>query len=153
MKLAGVIIFSILTTSILTGCGSEVQEFSGTLVPVKGKVTINDSPAEGVTVAFIPDKSTNTTGTGAYGITDSSGAFTLKHRTGEDGVEAGNYKVIFSKYTMPDGSPIPGDTNPEAAGGGQSIPPKYSSEDKTVSIVTVKPEGNDFTFELKFKEK
>ncbi len=145
--------FVILTTAFLAGCGSQAQEFSGTLVPVTGKVTINDAPAESVAVAFIPDKSTNTTGTGAYGITDATGAFTLKHRTGKDGIEVGNYKVTFSKYTMPDGSPIPGDTNPEAAGGGQSIPEKYSSVDKTMSIVTVKSEGNDFTFELKFKEK
>jgi len=148
MKFTGVIL--LIAAVFLIGCGSNATEFKGTLVPVKGKVTINDAPAVGVSVSFIPN---NSPGTGAYGLTDNSGAFVLKHRSGKEGIEEGNYKVIFSKYTMPDGSPIPADTNPEAAGGGQSIPPKYSSEDYTSSIVTVKSGGNDFTFELKFKEK
>ncbi|WP_417382437.1 hypothetical protein [Gimesia sp.] len=151
MKIAGVIL-TILTISCLVGCGGSVAEFEGTLVPVTGNVTINDAPAEGMSIAFLPDKSTNTPGTGAYAVTDSSGKFSLMHRTGEPGVEAGNYKVVFSKYEMPDGSAIPADTNPEEAGAKESIPPKYSSADKTMSIVTVKSGGNEFTFDLKFKE-
>ena len=151
MRTAGVFLTLLVLTG-LVGCGGSVQEFDGTLVPVKGKVTINDAPAEGVSVAFLPDKSTGTPGTGAYAVTDASGSYTLKHRTGEEGVEAGNYKVIFSKYEMPDGSAIPADTNPEAAGAKESIPPQYSTVERTISIVTVKPEGSDFDFDLKIKK-
>lgn len=152
IKTCGTIIFCFVTM-LLTGCGSDVAEFKGTLIPVKGKVTINDTPEEGVSVAFIPDKNSQTAGTGAYGITDNTGAFVLKHRTDKEGIEAGNYKVTFSKYTMPDGTAYSGDTNPEAAGASQSIPRQYSSAEKTLSNVTVSTDKNDFTFELKFKKK
>lgn len=152
MKIAGVCLTGVMAL-FLVGCGNSAPEFKGTLVPVKGKVTINDTPEEGVSVSFIPSSNGNTGGTGAYGVTDASGEFMLKHRTGKEGIEAGNYKVTFSKYTMPDGTAYSGDTNPEAAGASQSIPRQYNSAEKTLSNVTVSSDKNDFTFELKFKKK
>ena len=146
---AGLIVTALLFAG---GCAPEVKEFEGTLVPVKGNVTIDGKPAVGVGVSFSPDSKAKTEGKGAYGFTDKAGNFTLKHPTGDAGIEPGEYRVVFSKLAMPDGSPIPDDSNPEELGAKESIPSKYSNVQKTKEIVVVPPEGKEFTFKLELKK-
>ncbi|WP_166831492.1 hypothetical protein [Thalassoroseus pseudoceratinae] len=100
-------------------------------------------------MSFVPRDGTK--GTGAYGVTDQAGKYTLKHRTEADGIEPGTYTVAISKMTMPDGGPIPEGKDAADVGAVQVIPPKYSdpSNEMNPNIVTVPAAGGDFPIELK----
>lgn len=74
------------------GCGG--GDTGPRTVPVTGTVTMKGSPAEGVTVSFLPEGD----GQSAVGVTDSSGKYMLTTRVKDDGAVPGKYKVTLAKY-------------------------------------------------------
>jgi len=148
-----------LLVSILTGCGGGSSTEVPELVPVSGTVTLGDKPIAGVVVAFIPitnleNPDDKTPGTGAIGVTDAAGKYTLKHRSGQPGVQPGMYSVTFSKVALPDGSPIPEGKIPGEVGAVELIPKRYTVLDSRphgLNQVVVKKEGGTFDFKLKSK--
>lgn len=127
-----------LVSMALAGCGSSSP------VEVKGTVTFNGKPAAGCKVCFFPDTDQmdpEVHGYG-YGITDQSGAFTIKHPNGTDGIKPGSYKVIFVAWVDSKGKPAPPDAKPSEYPGGLKnlFPEKYESPRSTPESVTV-PSG------------
>ena len=131
------------------GCGGSSSEFdTSVLVPVTGRVTLDGKPAQGVAVVFHPKL--NTVGTGAFAVTDENGSFTLDHRSGEQGVEPGGYAVTFSRYTQPDGSPIPPGASAADVGAVESMPKQYTdaTNPRLPTQADVSAVGGTFEFEL-----
>ncbi len=130
------------------GCGG-AEEDVPELVPATGIVTYKSEPLAGAAVNFVPRD--GTPGTGAYGVTDAAGKFTLKHRSEAEGIEPGTYTVAVTKMTMPDGGPIPDGQDAADVGAIQIIPPKYSeaSNEMNPNIVTIPASGGEFPIDLK----
>jgi len=140
----------ILITGLLTlaGCFGGTTEPEIKLEPVTGTVTINGEPGNQVELVLLPLPGTS--GTGAFGVSDAAGKFTLKHRNGENGIEPGKYKVIFSQFTKPDGSPL-GPEEDAATAGIQRLPAIYTSMDRTKTEAEVPAGGTELQFDLKVK--
>lgn len=141
----------LLTLVSFTGCGASDAPPEEKLTPVTGTVKLGDQPAAGVRIMFTPVGST--TGGGAFALTDESGKYEVtSNRTQKPGIIAGEYSVQFSKFVKADGSPIPPNTSPFAAGGRESIPPLWSEPGRAAAHNTVTiPEGGrtiDFTIPL-----
>jgi hypothetical protein len=117
------------------------------LTAVSGTITIDGKPASGVSVIFLPQAGTK--GDGASGVTDNDGHYVLKHRSGKDGIQPGDYSVIFSKYSMPDGTPVAGDIQPESVGAKQVIPVRYTSPETSQSNGKVTDSASTIDFDLK----
>lgn len=133
---------------IAAGCTGNTSDFNSELEPANGKVMINGEAAANVLVTFVPTGETK--GTGAVATTDEQGKFKLMHRTGQEGVEVGKYKVTFSKFALRDGSPIPPGED-GAISGMEHIPPKYSNLDQSREVAEVRDGGDEFLFELQYK--
>ncbi|MBR9801107.1 hypothetical protein GYB59_05150 [bacterium] len=132
----------------LSGCGGS-QAPDPDLVPVSGTVTLNGKPAAEVTVAFNPSgTSENATRQPSFAVTDFEGKYALKHRNGEEGAEPGEYMVTFSKYEMPDGSPPPAGSEPEAVGAKQALPERYLSIGEDAETATVESSATVVDFSL-----
>jgi hypothetical protein len=132
---------------MIAGCSSGVEpEIVPPLEPVSGKVLIDGKPAAGVAVTFVPAE--NNKGNPCSGSTDANGAFSLVHRSGSPGVPAGDYVVVFSKLTQPDGTPIPeGQTAADVMAVDQ-IPEKYRQIPNFEFTFSVPTGGKTFDFEL-----
>lgn len=134
------------------GCGRSGEPIPK-LVPVKGKVLLNGEPLAGASVSFVPRD--QTTGTGGFGATLADGTFELMHRSNASGVEPGAYTVLFSKFAMPDGSPIPEGKNATDVGATETLPLELTNppSDRARNVVTVRDnESNSFDFDLKAKK-
>lgn len=142
-------VWSLMTLAccVSWGCGGGSTERRVDLVPVSGKITLNGKPEAGVSVSFIPDQAVG--GNGAFGTTDASGAYVLFYRTGQEGAIPGKYNVLFSKLTMPDGSPLPPDVMAADAGAIEQIPDRYRDMEKVAHFVEISPTGGNFDFDLK----
>ena len=128
MKLLSGLCFSLSLIVSAAGCSDAPP-----LVPVSGKVTLDDKPAADVLVRLIP-----TDGPAdwvAEGRTDSQGVFRLQYRDGSDGAPVGQFKVTLSTER--------GDVE-----GGETFQPRYYDSDKTVLSLTV-PEGGATDISLK----
>lgn len=133
--------------ALLVGCSEGVTpEEVPPLHPVTGKVTLDGQPAAGVAVTFTPAK--GGTGTGGYATTDSSGSYTLQHRSGAPGIPTGEYAVLFSKMAQPDGSPIPPDKTAADVMAEDVLPERYRSIDAAQYRVSVPEGGTTKDFEL-----
>ena len=80
----------VVTSVILCGCGSEYPTVSGT-------VTIDGKPVSKIEVVFAPKSTENSAVVGpvSSAVTDSSGHFSLKTRTGSRGAVVGKHTVGF----------------------------------------------------------
>lgn len=134
-------------TSCLLGCGGAAE--TPTLAPVSGTVEINGKPAPAVTVIFTPSSGTSTSG--ASGTTGPDGKYELMHRSGELGIEPGTYGVLFSRYLMPDASPVPPGQSPTDAGANETIPERFRNFENPPQTVTVPTEGGTFDLEISMK--
>ncbi len=118
----------------LAGCGS------GSALPslgqVKGKVTLDGGPAQGVVVIFMPDAGRMSTG-----ITDQNGEYVLEFDPGHQGAMLGKHKVRMTKNA--EAELMNGDFK---AGPPQPIPARYN--DETILDADVKAGENTFNFEL-----
>jgi hypothetical protein len=73
-------------TCLTAGCG-------GGLVPVRGRVLLDDIPVAGATVTLIPIEE----GRPASGLTDAQGGFRLTTFKRDDGALPGRYKIVVTK--------------------------------------------------------
>jgi hypothetical protein len=118
------------------------------VVPAAGVVTLEGKPISGVSITLVPQEGVK--GRGGYGLSGEDGSFSLQYDTEVPGVPAGKYQVLFQKYAMPDGSPIPPDTMGADAGLVNLLPPFYSSIDQsTVYISFPTPDGQPVKIDLK----
>jgi len=138
---------SVLVVACMVGCGgsSAPQE---ELVPLKGNVRVAGQPTAGIRVLFTPTGAT--TGTGAVGMTDAEGNYTAMHRTQKPGIVKGEYNVLFSRFLLPDGSPVPPGQSPTISGGRESVPAMWSDPAKvgTHNTITVTGDGKAADFAL-----
>jgi hypothetical protein len=115
----------------LAGCAAKSTDQTK-ITPVSGVVALDGKPVAGATISFIPTGSTP--GVGARGRTDGAGKYELETRFGGRGAPAGEYQVVVSKLTMPDGSDFAGDSTiaPIDSPAKQVLPAKYSARETTV---------------------
>lgn len=138
------------TCLFLAGCGGSGTgaPLVGELAPVHGKIMFKGEPLFKGAVMFNPVA--GTPGTGAFGVTDEAGNYTLIHRNKEEGIEPGNYRVVITRMAMKDGSPIPEGKSAADVEAVQVIPAPYS--DPTAEFpgtaVTVTASGGAFNFEI-----
>lgn len=136
----------------LTGCGGGGgDESTLDVYPVNGTVTVDGKPLPSVTVFFMPAEGTS--GLGAGGVTDETGAFTLKYKDDRDGVPAGTYRVLFSRLVKPDGSSIGNDEIAIDVGAVNQIADIYNDPEKTPVSATVGKTNEPYKFEVKSKGK
>ncbi|MCA9018201.1 MAG: hypothetical protein KDA77_22960, partial [Planctomycetaceae bacterium] len=88
----------------------------------------------------------------AFGISDENGYYTIKHRSGAEGVEPGQYTVTFSKMVMPDGSPMEKGAEPAAVGARELLPKQYTNPQITKEKITVQKTQDTYDFALKTKK-
>lgn len=149
------LVFVLVCGLASAGCGSaeEPPPFQEELVPTAGTVTLDGQPLAGATLTFIPESGGET----ASGFTDAEGRFelsTLAANLSADerkGLVPGQYRVIVSRITMPDGQPVPeGTTEADAmaVGAQESLPPRYSSAQATTLRFDT-TSGEPPTFDLK----
>jgi len=146
---------ALLGAVALSGCGGPTEK-PPKLVTVAGKVLVNKTPLPGVALNFVPRD--NTKGTGGFGGTLPDGTYELMHRSRAKGIEPGTYYVTFSRFAMPDGSPIPEGKNVTDVGALESFPPDLVNPpaDLAKHVVTVKdgePQSFDFDLTVKPKKK
>jgi Domain of unknown function (DUF6795) len=79
--------------SAALGCGSAGGKLPKT-VPASGVVTLDGKPVDGAQVVIVPAGEGKT---GADGVTDASGHFSLRAYREKDGAIPGEYKVQVSK--------------------------------------------------------
>jgi len=131
----------------VAGCSSEPVIF-----PVSGTVTVNNKPTSKVLVNFYPaDSSSHNFGTRhAIGISDADGKFKLICSGGLEGIEAGEYKVTFSR-PMVRGQAALADANskPEESGTVESMPKQYTQVETTPVSLKIPKGGGDFTLDVK----
>ncbi len=120
----------------------------GGVVPASGTVTLDGKPAEGITVSLVPQAGVK--GRGGYAKSDQSGKFELTAADADQpGVLPGKYQVLFQKYTMPDGSPIPPDAMVQEGDIVNQLPPIYADPGNSPVFADIPESGNQsLTFEL-----
>ena len=131
------------------GCGKDPN--LPDLHATSGTVTLDGQPLDGAVVTFYPTG--NTRGTRAHGRTDAQGRYTLTSSKLGKGTPAGSYRVIVSKLTMPDGSPLPTgeDFDPMTTPFKETLPAFYSQRHATKLTATVPEGGGEVDFELILK--
>jgi hypothetical protein len=123
----------------LAGCsGEELEEVA--LNPVTGSIRVDGKPASGVTVGFQP---VNKEGAkGGYATTDANGQFSVVYHDGRPGLPEGQYVVLLTWLTLPDGSPLPKDAMAADAGAENRLPDLYNSMDNNPNQVVVQAGEN-----------
>jgi len=144
--------FAVLFVSV-SGCGGSNSGPDTEMIPVSGSVAMDGQPLVGAMVEFHPTAGTK--GNGGFGLTDEAGKFTLTDYHSNPGCPPGEYGVTFSKITLPDGSPIPPDSQQGGVGMKEQIPPVYNlfKPDAIIQGATVKGPESIFDFQLNSKLK
>lgn len=139
----------IATVSGLVGCGSGAGNLPRT-VPAAGVVTLDGKPVEGAQVVLVP---AGEAVTGAYGVTDARGRFSLRAFDQKEGAIPGDYLVQVSKTIEvrlkgPPGSVDGGDPVRFEHG----VPARYTNAQTSGLKVTIPDAGKqDIQLELKSK--
>lgn len=134
---------------ITPGCGGGPADPD--VVPASGTVTLDGNAIEGVSVTFVPETGGTKSG---YAITDAEGRFEAKMREGLSGLPAGEYRVLFQKLVLPDGSPVPPDAMAADVDARNMLPETYNSPAETPIGVTIGEGGNqDMKFELQSRSR
>ena len=150
-------IFGLLLTCVvgISGCSKGPAAPTFDLVPASGTVTLDGKPLSDASVSFVFQSAPPTGFSGSGGQTDANGKFQVM-TDAKIGTIAGNFKVLVSKLTMPDGSPV---KNDPASGmdivqlqmQGQlkeNVPEKYTVVETTDQTADVTKDGKN-EFELK----
>ena len=124
---------------LVVGCGSPGSNLPKT-VPASGVVTLDGKPVDGAQVVLIPAAEGTT---GATGVTDSSGRFSLRAYPEKEGAIPGEDKAQVSKtvqvtLTGPKGSLDGGDPVRFEYG----VPGKYTDFKKSGLTVSIPDAGN-----------
>lgn len=141
-------ILFLLTTVLLVGCGGAPS----TTVAVSGQVMLNGQPVDRAELIFYPTGTTK--GNGGQGTTDTSGRYLVRTPQGSTGLMPGSYKVVISRRLNPDGSAPDPNVPPIESQARETLPPNYSSQDKSTLTLNVPPEGTktaDFTLKAATK--
>jgi hypothetical protein len=117
--------------------------------PVSGTVTLDGKPLTGAGIMFLPRGETR--GTGAMGMTDEAGKYTLKTDYGGPGAPEGEFAVTISKVVNKDGTPYVFNPDVAEAGERETLPGRFSDSMKTELSAQVGKESNTIDFELKSK--
>jgi hypothetical protein len=112
-----------LVLCLAAGCGGR------NVVPVSGRVTLDDKPLAGVHVGFQPmaTEGNKNPGGGSYAITDADGRYTLKLvEGGEPGAFVGKHRVEITVR----GAEVDPNTDLRPKGGAAKvvIPPKFNRD-------------------------
>lgn len=135
---------------VATGCGTESSKgVPSQYVKLTGVVTYNDEPVQGVSLQFLPDSGSQGMGVGGFAFTDQDGAYFAKYRGETNGLPPGRYLVQFSRYSMPNGDPLPAGVSPTDSGAVESLPAKYTSTSTSGITVEVLEDATEKDFKLK----
>lgn len=134
---------------VLTACSSGPQADYAKLglVEVSGTVTLDGAPVEGAAVYLYAADETY-----SFGVTDSSGNYTMMLNSDKSGVMPGEKRVEISTMSNPLGEAADAgemEEDPDAAPAGKSekIPACYNAETKLK--VNITSADSSFDFELK----
>jgi hypothetical protein len=116
---------------------------------VTGQVKLDGKPLAAAGIMFLPRGETR--GTGAFGMTDDQGKYTLKTDHGGPGAPEGEYAVTISKVANRDGTPYIPKPDVAEAGERETLPGHYSDSMKTILTANVPAGGNTIDFDLKSK--
>jgi len=139
-------LFLSLVAAVVMTAGCNSFPATPPLGQVKGKVTLDGSPAPNIAVVFEPADGRSSTG-----MTDKDGNYTLDFDTSHKGAMIGMHKVRMTKNIDADpaalaasgGAPQPG-SPPQ--GPPRPFPARYN--DQTILEADVKAGDNEFNFEL-----
>lgn len=145
-------VFALICGSVATGCGGSSGPKLPDPVKVKGIVALDSQPLSNAMVYFVPMGGVEM-GTGATGVTDSTGAFelvTVKGRGKQAGAIPGEYRVSISRLVGPDGNAVSpnADVPPADLGAVESLPPRYSDVMLSELKANVTSEGGTFDFKI-----
>jgi hypothetical protein len=131
---------------VLAGCS---QSNAPPLIPVTGRVTLDNQSLAGAEISFIPTGTT--AGAGSRGRTDPEGTYKLFALRGGVGAVAGEYKVVISRRVLPDGSPLPANSEvpPIESNAREQLPPEYSDPARTKLHTVVKAGNEPIDFSLR----
>ena len=140
-----------LAALLAAGCGKNDPP----LYDVHGKVTLKGKPCERLTVHFRPLSGEVTPFNMGVGETDKNGVFKTVMSAGGNGLQAGEYKVVFTYMTTKSGKTAAAGEKLDDAGAGmvatEQVGKPYdigTSLDDTPVRFTVKPGDNEFTFDI-----
>lgn len=134
------LLFALPLLFCLVGCGDP-------LVPVSGKVTLDDKPLANASVVFEPISTSGKAGVSSHGKTDTNGEFSLSSATSDTkGAVVGKHRIRITAFdkdapaSNADSSKVPK----------QLVPEKYNSKSEEFFEV---PAGGtkDANFNLKSK--
>lgn len=136
LRRSGVLpLLSMLGLVILAGCSSESEGVP--VFPVRGKLFMEGTPAEGALVIFHPVIPTEPETINPNGRVQSDGSFQLTTYKSHDGAPAGEYRVTVF-WPEPPKSPI---ERPDM--GPDRLKNRYTSPGKSKIRITVVEEEND----------
>jgi hypothetical protein len=141
-------VLSVAWLLVAAGCGSKGPNLPPQY-PVSGSITIDGKPLAGAGIMFLPRGETR--GTGAFGMADAAGKYSLKTDHGGPGAPEGEYAVTISKVVNRDGTPYVPKPDVAEAGERETMPGFYSDSMKTVLTAKVPQGGDTINFELKSK--
>jgi hypothetical protein len=140
-----------------TGCGPKTRSGPSGVVPVTGKVTLDDQPLAGALVTYVPINSPTGETFDAGGVTNEQGVYELRSGDGETpGALPGEYRVVISRLVMADGSLAKADKEKSPMqlaleGAKETVPTTYSDMAFSKLKATIPAAGGNFDFPLKSK--
>lgn len=146
-----------LGIAMQTGCGPGTKSGPSGVVPVTGKVTLDDQPLAGALVTYIPISSVSGESFDAGAVTNDQGMYELRSGEGETpGALPGEYRVVISHLVKPDGSVVKPDKDKSPMqlaleGAKETVPTTYSDMAFSKLKQTVPAGGGKFDFPLKSK--
>ena len=138
----------VLALVVVAGCGPKHPNLPAQY-PVTGTITQDGKPLPGAGIMFLPRGETR--GTGAFGLSDSEGKYTLKTDHGGPGAPEGEYAVTISRVVNRDGTPYVPNPDVAEAGERETLPAIYHDSMKTVLSAKVPKGGETINFDLKAK--
>lgn len=149
-----VLVATALSLTLTLGCDAPGPK----VYAVKGKLTINGAPPQGVQIHFHP---TDNFGTMGSGIVKADGSYeALSGTEGRSGLAAGKYKVVLQQtapsgadaakaYMSSSGSASSGPGSATPMGPALSFPKEYSAAETSPKEVEVKAQPNTINIDIK----
>ena len=116
---------------VCTGCGGGPTDYPD-MGTVSGTVTMDGQPLVDARIAFQPEGNRP-----SYGVTDSSGYYTLTYSATKEGAKVGKHKVSISTF-RDEGDP----EDPQITA--ETVPNKYNTKSELTAMV----EGGSNTFDF-----
>lgn len=137
------VLWCLVMSGALAGCGSGIKDVKKDLVSVSGKVTIDGKPLPRGEISFL---STDDPGKAYGGTIDASGNYSLAYSASSKGAAPGNYSVRVAAL---EGQATMG-TGGEVAQPKSLIPEKYNAPGTSGLTAKVeKGKSNTINFDLK----